>query len=152
MQFVIQNKQARMLGICGRMLPPGTHTFEICDEPIGEAQISPTNVQRILTSETFAIWQKLGWISVHNNPVDVIVQPEPKALEQVDPYEIVEPAEEFLQEGFPADLAHLKLLLAKEQVEVCDDPDVLLRWFEADSRSGVKKAIELRLEALEVMA
>ena len=125
------------------MLKPGMNDL---------SHLSDEKVTQIETSVQFDVWQKLGWVVVqkdaqgsHNELCGAPVsqnEPEP------EPVLADEPA----HEGYPETLSHLKLLQAKDQVAACDDPDALLRWFETDARSGVKKAIEARIEELEVVA
>lgn len=125
------NRQPRAFHCCGVRLLPGKQGNELSEEEIAKLSANPQ----------FQSWCALGWIGVRQQPVPQNEQePEPAAAE---PDQVTEPSS-------PGEaLARVNVIEAREMIAECTDPEMLLSWFENDSRQTVHAAIEKRMKALE---
>jgi len=128
MKVQFNNKQARMLGTCtGRKLMPGKNAYDMSEEEL----------QTILADDQFKGWQRLGWIA--------FVQPQMVGT----PFDGKEVVKEFDGESPEDALKDLNVEDSLPVIAACSDPELLLQWFDRESRVTLKRVIEKRIEELD---
>lgn len=133
------NKTARALIVEGVRFLPGKNDFPDMDE---------VKLGRILGNPCFKSWKDLHMIE---DVVDASGMPAQAPVAASEPEPESEPAPVVESSPEPvSELAGLNVMQARALIEVCEDQEKLLEWFESDSRQTVKNDCEKRLEKLSV--
>ena len=85
-----------------------------------------------MQNDQFQGWLRLGWVLIN------------QTAEMVDQSGV---QSSVLVESLPDSLQAFKLHEAKDLISLCEDLDVLEKWY-SDNRKGIKKAIEERAAVL----
>jgi hypothetical protein len=145
-------------------LVPGKAGNDVTQEQLGHME----------SDEQFKLWCRLGWVAIRRDSVAEPGDPAREAEVEAKIAEVIKERAAVVAAAEPGDsvadgpadadpqvpresapalgpesLKSENVIKAREMIAACDDLDLLLSWFENDTRQTVQDAVEKRLNKLQ---